>query len=481
MNMKITKKEENHIKNQFQKISSKEDFLELLNYSKNIIYKKKTIPFTLKQLNYYINKERIDTIEYNKNNSSSYKSKFYNRFYINKKNGTKRGLDSPVKGLKEIQKSLNIILQVIHNPNKNSYGFIMDKNICDNAINHVNKNFVFNIDLKDFFPSIHAKRVYSRLLYKPFNLGDSKERKKISNIIKTLCCHPLLIKGEINNCLPQGAPTSPTLSNIVSDKLDFLLTGVAKRFGLSYSRYADDITFSSHHCTFFNGKNDENIYNEESTFRKEIARIITDQGLHINNKKVRLQKKGFKQEVTGLIVNQKVNVKRSYIKEIRLYLHFWEKYGYDSGKNLFAKRYADKRHGLDSSLKIPEFEYVIDGKLLFLEMIKGKDNSTAKTLRNRYNDLIHKKENKELLIAMKKGANFKRKIDSLSKDHIKSSLSVETSKDLTDLIKKEVITKSKIPENLTTLRKKGSIDKNQQTLDDIFELGLDKAMEKLKL
>src|SRR5690606_27764009 len=122
--------------------------------------------------------------------------------------------------------------------------------------------------------------------------------------------------GEIKTVLPQGSPTSPILTNMLCRKLDRRLTGLAKRYNLTYTRYADDITFSSSH----------NIYNDE-VFDKELKRIIEeDQNLVINPKKTRLQKAGYRQEATGLIVNDKVNVRKRYVKQIRMWLYYWEKY-----------------------------------------------------------------------------------------------------------------------------------------------------------
>ena len=120
---------------------------------------------------------------------------------------------------------------------------------------------------------------------------------------------------EKRNVLPQGAPTSPILSNIICERLDLRLNGVAKRFGLKYSRYADDITFSSMH----------NVFQKNSDFLIEINRIINEQNFIIKHSKTRLQKQGYKQEVTGLIVNQKPNVDSRYISELRKWIYLWEK------------------------------------------------------------------------------------------------------------------------------------------------------------
>jgi hypothetical protein len=108
---------------------------------------------------------------------------------------------------------------------------------------------------------------------------------------------------------------------------------VARRFGLKYSRYADDITFSSMH----------NVYQPESDFLKELQRIILEQGFHIKESKTRLQKDGYRKEVTGLLVNEKANVQQRYIKQLRMWLYYWERYGYERAAGLFLQEYiADK-------------------------------------------------------------------------------------------------------------------------------------------
>ena len=253
-----------------------------------------------------------------------------------------------------------------------------------------------NIDLKDFFPSIDASRVWGRLLHPPFNLKSTPERKHIANMIKTLCCTELEVerykdgewKKEKKLVLPQGAPTSPTLTNAICDKLDRRLTGVAKRFGLNYSRYADDITFSSSHNSFKNQMGElESIYSQNSTFKKELLKVIHEQNFHIKESKVRLQKRGYKQEVTGIIVNNKINVSRTYIKNLRHLIYFWEKFGFEKASELFLKKYIlDKGHL--KKVK-PNMAMVIDGKLLYLKMVKGDRDKTYLKLKERFDNLIN--------------------------------------------------------------------------------------------
>ena len=405
--MKISTLQKRKIKTLFEKMNSKDDFLELLNVSKETLYKNKSIPFSLKQLNYYL-------VKNSKKTACNLIRSHYNKFEISKKSGGKRSIHAPEKGLKEFQKALNLILQSVHAPNKRATGFIQGKSIIDNASCHIGKNYVYNIDLKDFFPSIEASRVWGRLLIKPFNLGTSEERKRIANMIKTLCCTELeverLIEGkwktQRKHVLPQGAPTSPTLTNAICDRLDRRLVGVAKRFGLSYSRYADDITFSSDHNTYKNSNGEiESIYGNNdfmklsnyielkmlTSFQKELIRIVKDQKFHIKESKIRLQKRGYKQEVTGLIVNDKINASRKYVKNIRQAIYFWERYGLKKAEQLFFKNYIKSK--VNKSKGKPKLTMVIEGKLLYLKMIKGADSPIYLKLKERFDSLVRNEVN----------------------------------------------------------------------------------------
>lgn len=410
--MKVNQEQKEIIIKLFHDMDSKDDFLELLNKAKFFIYGEKYIPFELKQLNYYINKDRnhekndlpkkTDDLSIDKVNkhfivyNSTIKNRtYYKEFIIKKKSGKDRVIHSPIKGLKELQNALNIILQCIYLPHPAATGFVNGKSIVDNAQLHINKNYVYNIDLKDFFPSIDKSRIWGRLLVEPFFLNSTPERKKIANMIAVLCCHTMEVERSKDNqwikknlsVLPQGAPTSPILTNAICEKLDVRLSGVAKRFSLNYSRYADDITFSSNHNTYEVKKGIfENIYSTNSTFNKEIKRIIEDQKFHIKESKVRLQKRGYRQEVTGIVVNDKANIDKRYVKQLRQWLYFWEIYGYDKAYTFFLQKYiTDKGHVKKGQ---PNMMMVLDGKLLYLKMIKGENDSTYLKLKDRFDKLV---------------------------------------------------------------------------------------------
>jgi len=401
--MKPSPEQNISIKELFYKMDSKNDFLDLLNFAKQIYYGDKAILFEEKQLNYYINKETLvkpNLLAILNEGDIRFKTKSkkptYFSFTIKKKSAGVRTIHAPIKGLKEIQKSLNIILQSVYDPHPAATGFIIGKSIVNNASIHINQNYVYNIDLKDFFPSIDKSRVWGRLLVEPFNLNSTSQRKKIANMIAILSCTPMKVERFVENewkkdielsVLPQGAPTSPTLTNAICEKLDIRLSGVARRFGLNYSRYADDITFSSKHNSVEVKEGVfENIYTVKSTFDNEIRRIIEDQKFHIKETKVRLQKKGYRQEVTGLSVNEKVNVNRKYTSLVRKWIYLWETYGYEKAYSIFIKRYsADRGHVKKGN---PNMIMVLDGKLLYLKMVKGENDTVYLKLKERFDNLV---------------------------------------------------------------------------------------------
>ncbi len=358
--MKIEQEHIDQVKKQFTEMQSKEDMVKLLSDAKSMLYGENSNPVQLKSLTYYANPAVC--------------KKRYKSFTIKKKSGSGRNIHAPVKGLKSILRTLNFVLQCIYEPHEAATGFVLDKSIVDNAKKHVGHHFVLNMDLKDFFHSFDRNRVKLGFMYDPFNLNG--EREPLAFLLASLCTHPFEIEGEIKTVLPQGSPTSPAITNILCKKLDRRLTGLANRFGATYTRYADDITFSSPH----------NIYTDEA-FNQELKRIIEeDQKLDINPKKTRLQKTGYRQEATGLIVNEKVNVRRRYIKQIRMWLYYWERYGYEKAEQIFKRDYtADKGHVKNRNAHLVN---VIDGKLEFLKMVKGKDDGTYLSLKTRFDNLI---------------------------------------------------------------------------------------------
>jgi len=319
-------------------------------------------PFTKKQINYYQN--------------PNHTVKRYKQFFVKKKLGGFRTITAPqTKTFKMILQCLNEIFKALYVPSEYAMGFTEDRSVVTNAEIHKNQNYVLNLDLKDFFPSVSQARVWKRLQLKPFEFSP-----EIASAIAGLCCMKEIFKDKtgkesVRYVLPQGAPTSPIITNMICDNLDRRLAGVAKRFGLRYSRYADDITFSSMH----------NVYQKDGEFWNELSRIITQQGFTINDKKTRLQKIGARQEVTGIIISKKLNVSQKYVRNIRNILYIWGKYGFIAAQSKFLPKYkADKGHVKKGN---PDMINVLEGKLLYLKMVKGKEDSVYQRLWQRFEKL----------------------------------------------------------------------------------------------
>ncbi|MFL1662957.1 retron Ec67 family RNA-directed DNA polymerase/endonuclease [Bacillus cereus] len=232
----------------------------------------------------------------------------YTSFEIPKKNGGVRHINAPLEDLKDIQRKLVLSLwahqkHIWEESGKTldvSHAFQKEKSIITNAQIHRNKRFVLNIDLENFFESFHFGRVRGFFEKdKNFLLP-----KKVATIIAQLTCY----EGH----LPQGAPSSPIITNLICNILDMKLLKLSKKYKLNYTRYADDLTFST---------NNKHFLDQQSDFYEELSKIIERAGFKINEKKTRLQFRNSKQEVTGLVVNKKVNVDRNYYKITRSMAH----------------------------------------------------------------------------------------------------------------------------------------------------------------
>lgn len=346
------------------KIETTQDLLHLLNKIKLSELGEKGHPFIMPHLNYFIHPSR---------NKKSYKS-----FSIPKKSGGSRIISAPTKLLKSLLTYTSRLLQAFYEAPDYVTGFVPGKSIVDNAERHVGMNYVFNTDLKDFFPSITKSRVWATLKCPPFKFNDT-----IADAIAGMCCTEMKINGEKRWVLPQGSPCSPVLTNIVCRNLDCKLQKLAKKFNLHYSRYADDITFSSN----------RNVFQNSGKFQQELEEIINCQNFNINNKKTRVQNKNQRQEVTGLIVSDRVNVTRDYVRNLDNLLYIWEKYGEAEAYTKFLIHYTPK-HNLHKNK--PNMQSVVQGKLLYLKMVKGADNEVWRRLQRRFNRLVGEKPSTEL-------------------------------------------------------------------------------------
>lgn len=304
----------------------------------------------------------------------------YRSYSIPKKSGGTRTICVPVsRKYKELLRYIGRLLNALYEPTPCVMGFTQGRSVVDNARIHLGQKYVYNIDLRDFFPSITESRVRARLMAKPYSLHPDVAKTiaglATNRVRKSSILEDNLVK--VSYELPQGSPISPILTNMICERLDRRLEGLAKRFQLRYSRYADDITFSSMHY----------VYHVGGEFDCELRRIIGLEGFVINEKKVRLQCLGSRQEVTGLIVGGKVNVPQSYVRSLRNILYIWEHYGYEEAVNNFLSNYVVSKCYHKSRKGMPEMERVVCGRLCFLKMVKGEYDSVYVRLQSKFDRL----------------------------------------------------------------------------------------------
>ena len=292
------------------------------------------------------------------------KQKYYS-FDIPKKTGGFRGISKPTKGIDILQKKLLPILVSLYRVKAPVHGFVKGKSIVTNAKQHKKIKYVLNIDLANFYGSINYGRVRGLFLAKPFSLG-----RKAASIIAQLLC--------FKNSLPQGASTSPIISNLIASALDKKMMLLARRYHVKYTRYADDISFSCNKKSF---PKSLAFFEEGTSFPnltlagKTLEDAVDSSGFRINHKKVRLQINSVRQEVTGLTVNEYPNVKRKFVRQIRSMIHAVATVGKVQAELDYLAKYAKKEIKISpDKLDGSYFMSVIYGKLSFLHMVKGADD-----------------------------------------------------------------------------------------------------------
>jgi len=238
----------------------------------------------------------------------------YTTFEIPKRSGGKPIIRAPEARLKLLQQRLQELLQRClneledpANPRKAlAHGFVPGKSIITNARQHQRRRYVLNVDIKDFFPSLNFGRV------RGFFISDNRFalNPAVATVIAQIAC--------FNNELPQGSPCSPIVSNLIGHVLDVRLARLAREHKVTYSRYADDLTFSTNKQDFPQelarpSTHQPNAWVVGDVLRKELKRA----GFEANDAKTRLQFAGSRQAVTGLVVNSKVNVPPEYYRSTR--------------------------------------------------------------------------------------------------------------------------------------------------------------------
>lgn len=315
----------------------------------------------------------------------------YSTFTIPKASGGIRVIHAPNTHMKAIQVRISSMLYECYNelhPSTQNTGFNLSHafqkkrglSIASNGSKHRNKRFVFNLDFEDFFGSFNFGRVRGFFL----SNREFKLNAEVATTLAQICCH--------NNKLPQGAPSSPIVTELITRILDVRLSKIAKSHGCSYSRYADDLTFSTNKRTFpcEIAKCNES---DQWSVGHEVLNKIHVSGFAVNLAKTRMQFADNRQETTGLVVNKKVNVPKEYNKQVRFMTHSLlqtgkcyvqlpvTKHKQDVGSNVLAGKLAHEFH-----IKSKEFEDSY-GKPWPLARFKDKGIAVPAFYR-RYSDFI---------------------------------------------------------------------------------------------
>lgn len=270
----------------------------------------------------------------------------YREFKIKKRSGGFRKITSPFPALLEMQYWIyNNILKTIP-VHSSAHGFTHKKSIITNSKIHAGEKHLLKLDLKDYFPSIKINRIIQ--IFKELGYPNI-----IAFYLAQICCY--------DGCLPQGAPTSPILSNIVARRIDKRLIHLAKKFNLKYTRYADDLTFSGSVISV--------------AFISYVNDIIVDEGFTVNESKTRLYQQKSKRIVTGIsVIENDIKIPRIYKRDLKLELYYIFKFGL-------------KSHMAKNKIRKANYLFVMLGKVNFWLSVEP-NNEYAKMARTKLKELI---------------------------------------------------------------------------------------------
>lgn len=268
----------------------------------------------------------------------------YARFTIPKKLGGVRHISAPKPKLARAQRWVleNVLMKL--KPSEQAHGFVCARSIVTNAAPHVGKKVVVNLDLKDFFPTFTFGR--AKGIFRSFGYSEH-----VATVFALLCTEPPRVEVDLDGkhywvalgarVLPQGACTSPALTNLACRRLDRRLAGLARKHGFAYTRYADDLTFSGDHDAAV------------GRLLRSARSILKDEGLTEHPTKTGIMRRGRRQEVTGVVVNERPAIARDEVREIRAILHNAGKTGLE----------AQNRDGH------PDFRAHLRGRIAYVMMV----------------------------------------------------------------------------------------------------------------
>lgn len=291
-----------------------------------------------------------------------YRSRMYRNFSIAKGSTKTRLISAPDRRLKHLQRRIAAVLDRLYRVRRPVHGFVTSRSVKTNAESHLRRKFLINLDIQEFFPTISEQRVKGLLEA----LGIDA---RVCDIVATLCCNA--------GHLPQGAPTSPVLSNMICFRMDKQLMALANELRCIYTRYADDITLSSHqppNHLFESALPPAGRFSPD-LLDSRIRQIFQSNGFTIHPEKAHYADRNSRRTVTGLKVNAFVNVDRRFVRNIRATLYSVETLGVEGAE----KRFHDAYGGHCSLLAHME------GEISWLSHIKGHTDPVVRAIALRFN------------------------------------------------------------------------------------------------
>lgn len=253
----------------------------------------------------------------------------YVMFAVAKRAGGQRIIHAPKRRLKAIQRRLHDLLVSKLPVSEFAHGFRRGRSVASNASPHVGKAVVLKLDIADCFPSLHFGRVRGMLLAYGYSYPVAQT---LAVLMTEPPRQPVEVDGKLyqvpvgSRVCVQGAPTSPGLCNALLRRLDHRLAGLARKYGYAYTRYADDLTFSGDDLS------------RVKALLRVATRIVGEEGLRLNGAKTRVMRRGQRQRVTGVVVNQQIGLSRQERRKLRAALH-QQKHAPDASR---AKRLEGK-------------------------------------------------------------------------------------------------------------------------------------------
>ena len=291
-----------------------------------------------------------------------FRHRMYSHFNISKRSGKVRTISAPDYRLKMLQQKISRSLSDLYVSRKPVHGFVRDRSVRSNAESHLRRKFILNVDIKDFFPAITEQRVQGLLE----SIGMASD---VAETIARLCTN--------NGCLPQGAPSSPVISNMICFRLDKSLMEFSKEHRLLYTRYADDITLSSFQppIALFEGDRPDSGRLPLEKLSGKLVSIIGNNGFELNPEKLHYADKNSRRMATGIKINEGLNVDRRYVRNIRSALLKVEKLGPAATQAELGKRLG----------KPCSIQAHLQGKISWVGFVKGQSDPVFRSLAKRYN------------------------------------------------------------------------------------------------